>query len=155
MEHDIGNIYGAFILTFLHLLFAASWNLEFEHMAVPMAFVDEVEQRLLFCKVYVYNYVDCNSPNTMYIPPAVVPMSLSLRTTPNVGLDPVILFWISFLLYQACSLHCYISMYDNLCAETENNRNFNINYVQSLYVLIMNIAMLLQRWNFPQNWLVR
>jgi hypothetical protein len=32
MEHETWNLYGAFILKFLYLLFAVSTNLELEHM---------------------------------------------------------------------------------------------------------------------------
>jgi hypothetical protein len=41
MEHDT-CIYGAFIFTFLYLLFVASTNLEFEHMTDDvLTFLDE------------------------------------------------------------------------------------------------------------------
>ena len=60
---------------------------------------------------------------TLWIAIALIPciyLSLWLRTTPNVGLDHVILFWISFLLYQACSLHYATSLCMITCAESEH-----------------------------------
>jgi hypothetical protein len=58
-EYGTTNIYGAFILTFLYLLFATSRSLEFELMTIDMlAFCGWVVCSLLLSWVVLLAFVD-------------------------------------------------------------------------------------------------